>query len=494
MYAQQNYGQKLGSGDLTISEAGCLLTSFSNLLSYYGEGIDPVALNNYFVQTDTYIYNAGDHGSDDLAWGSVSKYDGNVVVHDVGNGGVPSSLPAIVKFHYNSVHSGQPIDHFCYVDHVENDQIFIIDSWDGRLKGPGAYESIYHTPVAWATYTKNDIPPPIPYSIVPIPDRNLRINKDGALMYNLGLRDFDAVLANPVGRPDKDYTFTAKAILTHPYSTHPTSDYFLPDPDNPVGFWAGDCNDYEPLLYQPPAAPLPIPTSTEPYEVVKTIMGFSTSNDAANHINGKITVSQGSYYVFNRRHAQNDTSKIVAINVSKTIGISGSWINPDDNVADPPVPTPSESPAPSDWIDPKTSTAMADAEQAAQKEAEPIPVKVVPNPNAWKKMYPLNEERQPELYIAMNTRQLVIQDAEKRLSAFKLEPLSGLHIIGYFIKDGVKYGRTARMAELGYWFELPWTILEPAQHKGVLVTDYVHLFTEKISKLIHDVTPFLRRR
>ena len=45
MYCQKDYPQLLGTGNSTIAQAGCFLTSFCNLAEYYGETIDPPTLN-----------------------------------------------------------------------------------------------------------------------------------------------------------------------------------------------------------------------------------------------------------------------------------------------------------------------------------------------------------------------------------------------------------------------------------------------------------------
>lgn len=160
VYAQQNYPQvRLGNGSLTIAEDGCMLAAFCNLLARFGEPVDPPTLNSYFINQGAYLRDS-DGADEDLAWNSVTFYDRNVIVTGSG-AGVPSSANAIVKFHYNSVHTGLPIDHYCLVDHIDGRQIFILDSWDGLVKGPAQYEPVYHNVLAFATYEKV-VPAPTP--------------------------------------------------------------------------------------------------------------------------------------------------------------------------------------------------------------------------------------------------------------------------------------------------------------------------------------------
>lgn len=165
-FGQKNYPQKLGNGNFTISEAGCMVTMFSNSLQVInGSGPDPVTLNQFFLEHGFFIKDS-DGALEDLAWNSITHYDPTITVSSVGGAGVPPSNLAGVEFHYNGVHTGQPIDHFCWVSHIDNGQIYIIDSWDGIVKSPAEYESTYHKPIAYATYVKAV---PAPAVVVPAP-------------------------------------------------------------------------------------------------------------------------------------------------------------------------------------------------------------------------------------------------------------------------------------------------------------------------------------
>lgn len=169
MYAQQNYPQQLGNGNYTIAEAGCLLTAICNGLERInGSGPDPVTLNQFYLERGLFIKDS-DGANEDLAWGSINQYDPTIILTQVGSGALPPSENAIVKFHYIGVHTGQPIDHYCWVDHIEGQEVFIIDSWDGLVKGPAAYDGVYHAPIAWGVYAKTASTPPPPASLPAAP-------------------------------------------------------------------------------------------------------------------------------------------------------------------------------------------------------------------------------------------------------------------------------------------------------------------------------------
>jgi hypothetical protein len=477
-FAQQNYSQGLGnSTNVTISEAGCLLTSICNGLERMnGSAPDPVTLNNFFINNGVYTWDSIDQAADDLNWDSISKFDPTISFTGSGQGSVPPSNNAIVKFHYNGVHSGLPIDHYCWVDHVEGNDVYIIDPWDGQVKGPSGYQNVYHLPVAWGTYVKNSPQPPAPkYTVVEVYDTGklVQLNKQPTNLWGMNY-DFDYMKDHPVEVHNQGEIQTVTNKVRHQNGY----DYYRRD-GQIDGFNVLDCDDYTPPPPRPPDAPLPIPTSTEPYEIVKTIMGFATSNSAANHTDAKAIVDAGTYYVFNTR--ANSDGKVIALNVTKTTGKPGSWINPDDNVVDPEPPK--AQPVTVEQI-------IQNRTPDSYKEPETTPVTVTvkpPSPDAWKKMTPLNEDRVPELYISMNKTEIHIRDFEQKRSPLPLEPLSSLHIIGTFTKDGVIYGRTAKIAKEGLWYGIPMTILESAEYKGIRFTDYFTLFKYKLNKLIHDV-------
>lgn len=225
-YGQQFYPQHLGNSQaVTISEEGCLLTAIANgLQRFNGAGPDPVTLNQFFVSHGVYSYDAIDRAADDLAWDSISKFDPTIQLQQVGQGSVPPSNNAIVKFHYNSVHTGFPVDHYCWVDHVDGSEVYIIDSWDGLVKGPTGYQNVYHVPIAWGTYVKTTpqpIPtPPVAVTPVPIP-----------VQLPNGAQTADSPLYKPVVVPLHGYS-NATAAANHDEKAQgqdiqPGTHYFL---------------------------------------------------------------------------------------------------------------------------------------------------------------------------------------------------------------------------------------------------------------------------
>ena len=66
------------------------------------------------------------------------------------------------------------------------------------------------------------------------------------------------------------------------------------------------------------------PATSATYKVVKTINGYVSASDAISNTNAKTTLKAGTYYEYKRSNG--------SINISKTAGSPGSWINPADNV------------------------------------------------------------------------------------------------------------------------------------------------------------------
>lgn len=84
------------------------------------------------------------------------------------------------------------------------------------------------------------------------------------------------------------------------------------------------------VLIEQEAAPAPAVNSSEQYTVSKTIPGYMTATDAANHTQQADNVAPGVYSLF--------SSASGMLNVTAKAGVPGSWINPGDNVAPAPAP------------------------------------------------------------------------------------------------------------------------------------------------------------
>lgn len=248
-FAQINYSQKVGNSSLSISEIGCLLTAFSNLLERYGEPVDPPTLNNDFNNKHTYILapEDGPNVSDDLAWGSISAHDGQVAVVGIGGAGWPDSNDAVVKFVYKSPRSGHQVTHFSLVADCHAGTI--IDSWDGITK-----RSPYGTPVAWAKYERHVpqvvyAPAPITtpsFTIEDIPERTEELKID-AKLWDMNQRTWSALVNNPVGSAGRGTKFPTTQIAHHLVG----GSYYLLKGSGTQGYNIVDCQD--PTPDAPPA-------------------------------------------------------------------------------------------------------------------------------------------------------------------------------------------------------------------------------------------------
>ena len=163
MYAQINYQEYVGNSKLTVAEIGCFVTADSNILEKVGIKEAPDALNAFYEQHNLYQYDLTDRANDDITWSTVTKFCPQLVVAQVGTSGWPNEDLAIVEFRYRS-HTGAEVTHFCVVNHAADHSI--IDSYDGQVKAPAQYESVYGQPIAWATYAYHtpEVTPPGPAS------------------------------------------------------------------------------------------------------------------------------------------------------------------------------------------------------------------------------------------------------------------------------------------------------------------------------------------
>jgi hypothetical protein len=462
-YAQKNYPQTQGiNGRYSIESIGCFLTAFCNLELDFGNNIDPLTLNNYFVSHNSYI-DIDDGIRDDLDWGSVAKYDaGTVVSHTANHGtdqtaGWPSHSQSIVRFYYQSIAhpklaNGQPnmIFHFCKV--ADASAHLILDSWDGQVK-----KSPYGEPTAWAEYAHNQTAAPAPVAAPQVGYTPLSQDVLITAPQALQVRSAPTLSAPAHQANTPDGSLHAGNVVTITGWAHGDSvnnnNIWLRSLQG-HWFWSGGTNFNlnqvvpvatpkpivpAPVPTQPPAAPIPIPFDTSPYIVVKSILGFTTSNNAANHTNAKGTIEAGSYYIFNRRYAQDNPTQLIALNVTKVLGKPGSWINPHDNVPDP-EPTPEPVTVSTDWHTPASSTPVA-----ATSEED------------WKNTYvtfkDVNGNPEPRRYIAMN--ELKVIDYEGKRSDQDWKQYKDSEIAGTFIKDNVRIARPQFFADKGLWLGVP---------------------------------------
>lgn len=496
-YGQVNYPQNLGTGPSvsTIADVGCFLTAFCNLLERFGTTIDPPTLNNYFIAHGTFL--ADGPNRDNLGWGSVSAFDGNVVATQIGGAGWPPTNDAIVKFIYKSQRTGQQITHFCLV--VDRNAGTILDSWDGHVK-----HTPYGNPVAWATYVEHQpqvvAPPPAPeapaFTVEGIPARTMQFKKNTHL-WDLNQRSWPGLVNNPANDVANGATFQTSRIAHHVLSGR----YYMPDGDDSHGYNVVDCQDYAaPAPSGPPSAPLkPSGNPDNKYTVIKVIPGYASATNAGNHANPVNEVTPNEYFVYNTYPNRDDL-----INVTTKVGTAGSWINKADNVPDPTPPP------------------VAEVAPPAPEPAPPEPVVATPpvdstTPVPWRdtfKPFPA-----PVHYIA--TRDINVEDLSGQQPDMPLKrynPGVGgnqgvVSAFGTVTKEGVEYYRlkTNNDPSFAFWYAVPKIdpntrtanlLVQPAPGgvvgKATIARDTIklaksHLETD-LPKFLDDMVPkFLRK-
>src|SRR5207245_1458490 len=98
-----------------------------------------------------------------------------------------------------------------------------------------------------------------------------------------------------------------------------------------------------------------------------------------------VQIPAGTYFIFNKRFAE-DSKTLIALNITKTPGTPGAWINPNDNHL-PVQPTEAE----------KAEAAQKEADKAAaEQHAADL---AAPEPDFARTYNPLPA---PQLYVAMN--------------------------------------------------------------------------------------------
>ena len=442
-YGQINYPQNLGTGPSvdTIADVGCFLTAFCNLLERFGETVDPPTLNNYFIAHNSYLPDGPNR--DNLGWGSVSAYDGNVVATQVGGAGWPPINEAIVKFIYKSSRTGQQVTHFCLV--VDHNAGTILDSWDGHVK-----HTPYGNPVAWATYEKHApqiIAPPAPveqpaFTVEGVGTKTMQFKKNTHL-WDLNQRSWPGLVNNPANDVQNGATFQTSRIAHHVLG----GNYYMPDGDDGHGYNVVDCQDYSaPAPAGPPSAPLkPGGNPENKYTTIKPIPGYTTATNAANHTNQANEVATGEYFVYNTYPNRDDL-----INITSKLGQPGSWINKADNVPDAPAPPPEPVAAPAPPVEPAPPETHVETPPVDSTAPVPWRDTFKPFPN-------------PVHYIA--TRDITVEDLSGQQQDMPLKrynPGVGgnqgvVSAFGTVTKEGVEYYRlkTNNDPDFNFWYAVP---------------------------------------
>lgn len=359
-----------------------------------------------------------------IVWGDAHVWINNpimLVAYDwvVNDPNDPNQLPpraAIIVFPL-------PNEHICFFDHnLENEQFMSF----GQNSGGATMHMQAHN---WANvagwYVPKAVPVPVapPYTIELIPSKQVKLNKDTHL-WNLNYDNFTAIDANPQADALAGTLLMVRAILHHNIGYN----YYLTDPSVPNGYNIIDCDDYvaPPPVQQLPAAPVVIPNS-ETYELIKDLPGYITANLAINHSSSQVIIPAGTYFVFNKYFDKDDSTKLLAINLTKTAGKPGGWIDVADNTdtplepVQPPEPTPPPTPAP----DFKTTFVSLAA---------------------------------PEVYVAMKDLQVI--DLAGTNTAVVMPKYSITKIVGSFTVNNIEYALPQSAQDKGLWYGVAW--VDPA--------------------------------
>lgn len=461
-YAQKNYTDKQGiDGKYTIAQIGCFMTSFCNLLQRFGKNVDPPTLNRIFTQRGIWI-DVDDGIRDDLGWPSITAYDGNVTVSEVGGPNTwPTSNNSIVKFYFKSRQTGLMTTHFCLVANASARTI--IDSWDGVMKTPGYYGE----PVAWASYVNVE---PIP--VAPLNPAPAAVSNEQSIRYELLDKPRPMHIKKPGGAEKwafgsvkkwTDFVSTGRfpehynteiVAIAHVPVENDTAAYYMDAkalgdfaitgrPLHAIGFsWADMADGHIDPQAVIPAEPVTPPAgAVEIY--IQTGWGISHALKAA----GWPEAGYKSPHRYEQVAAMNGSNNWEAFNNSLKTG-QKVWV---------PRYTP-----------PPPFSAIAQQEvQPPAPEPTPAPVVETPppvvekqevrvEPNAYKSTF---NKLTPELYVA--NEDVMVTEFDGRKQPRLLKKNDAIWIDGVFSLDGHNYARPYQAAKLGYWFGIPVGLLTP---------------------------------
>ena len=504
-YGQKNYSEHLGNGPYPISATGCLLVAFCNLLQRLGEDVDPVALNNWFNAHNAFLASPEDGAGtkDDLAYGSISAYDPTIHVTGSGGAGWPGSNNAIVEFRYKSVHTGALITHFCLVADAANH--VIVDSYDGLVKTPAQYESVYGQPISWATLDKA-----VPAVITPISSpapapAQSPAPVDGVTALTQKVTITTPVLvvrtapntSSPGGQANSTdgnlHQGTVVDITGYVHSQNVDGNDVWLRSVHGHWFWSGgtDFNLGQTAAPTPPApapapaaAPAPAKPANTTYTKLDQVLELQTNKEpttcwALDFVNdahatavdqfpagtpfpayGKAQRTDGDkpcYYMTEQDFGQADTTGVPAHNNGvNTVDLSPIPAAPAAPAAQPAPAVSPPQPAPAA---PETPAAPT---PPAADAGEKVPVTV----GSWQKSY--TGFLSPQEYIANQTVIVENIDAENPIVPPTQELLKGqtVKVAGTFSRDGVKYYRTANSLVKSQWYGIPVTALTKLDGKS----------------------------
>jgi hypothetical protein len=293
------------------------------------------------------------------------------------------------------------------------------------------------------------------------------VARPGSRMWNLGLDDWDYMVANPVGIASDDQVFEAQATLIH--SAFPQECYYLPDKNNTVGWNVKDCDVYIPpaVPYVPPAPKLEA-RPVDYYTVLPDVIKFYKNVDDAKDDKGALGVKARGQYIELAR----DGMAVKLVKNNSDVG-ADFWINEYDNKLE--VATPS---LPVDIIQPPST-----------------PVDVVPPPAPVG--HSLRADGKPVMFYANNQVPIDVQDLANPTEVLHMEPYNNdqpIPVVQWFEKDGVKYYRAQKVAKAGWWYGIRADLLEEVQEKALDVNHDGKVNLADIGYIIQDyiVTPSKR--
>ena len=328
------------------------------------------------------------------------------------------------------------------------------------------------------------VPPPA-YTIEAIPEKVVVLNRT-TNKWDCNYRTFDEMISHPLETQEPGYKFSTNAVYHHING----GSYYTTDINNSGGYNIVDCDDYvAPKV--PSAADIQAPIqspSTDVYTVVIDTPGFMTSNQAVNHDSQVSTVATGQYYTYAARYGM--------LNLTKTLGVPGSWINQDDNVIPPPVAPPAPAYVLTDWnaTPVPNSPPLPTVKPPAVTVTIPTPVDVPSTPPVvagWMASYlPYPDEKDPySIYVANEdgwVTDLLTGNRKKQYTIGDQIPITGK-----LVKDGTVYARVYKRSpdsiknDDKYWYVIEETI-PPVKIKTLTFYDQLDLF---ITHLINMVLP-----
>lgn len=424
-YGQKNYNELQGIAPqkYRINQIGCFLVAFSNLLQRFGKDVNPVNLNAVFRDRKIYV-DVDDGVKDDLGWGSVSAYDGNVVVAQSANNAIVPSSNCIVRIKANNAFG----THFCLVDRIENGVVYIVDSWDGSIK-----KSSYYGPITgWAEY-RNTTPQPV-QPVVPPPPAPVADNSTIVVQAGWGISH----VAKAAGYPD--FATQARWDAIAQLNGHANASTFRLFPNQKVVVRG--------------SAPTPAPAPAPQEEIVNITVqpGWGISH---------VLKAAG----YNKEQWENPAEWLRMSALNGAAAGTNIRLQPNQivKVNRSPIPAPAPAPAP-----------VPVAVVAPEPAKTPEPVKTDPEPlvltkPGWKTSF----KAERKVFVASES--IIVKDLAGMNLDLQLVKGQKVRSGGIFEKDGVAYARTEKSVTNDWWYGIPLTALgsgqEPDKYVGPLVDD-----------------------